>query len=498
MAAMLSMEEVAKHNRADDCWLVLHGKAYDLSKFHEAHPGGSKIITNNAGKDATAHFSMIHPPDIMNKLLEPSDCKGEVDMSTVSAQHKGKMPQKKKAPVKAAALKEGDKPPIEAMLNIYDFEAVAQRVMEPTAWGYYSSGGDDEITLRENRRAFQRIYWKPRILVNVRDISLATTIAGFASEMPCYFTATALGKLAHPDGEPGIVRAAHRAGLIYMLPTLSSAPLSDMLKAMAPGQVCFAQLYVNPVRARSEAYIKELEAGGVKALFATVDAPQLGRRERDMRHKVETTANVQKGGKESAKQGHARAISTFIDPSFCWDDIAWLRKATKLPLFLKGVQSAEDAVLSFRAGVQGIVCSNHGGRQLDTARSGVEILAEVVPALRAAGAPPSFHVLVDGGVRRASDILKCVALGAEACGMGKPVLYSYASYGPEGIDRMMSLLRDEMVMVMRLLGTPSVKDVDRERVLVRDLTERADPAPDMSAVQNYQPLPSPVHVIGKL
>jgi L-lactate dehydrogenase (cytochrome) len=498
MAAMLSMEEVAKHNRADDCWLVLHGKAYDLSKFHEAHPGGSKIITNNAGKDATAHFSMIHPPDIMNKLLEPSDCKGEVDMSTVSAQHKGKMPQKKKAPVKAAALKEGDKPPIEAMLNIYDFEAVAQRVMEPTAWGYYSSGGDDEITLRENRRAFQRIYWKPRILINVRDISLATTIAGFASEMPCYFTATALGKLAHPDGEPGIVRAAHRAGLIYMLPTLSSAPLSDMLKAMAPGQVCFAQLYVNPVRARSEAYIKELEAGGVKALFATVDAPQLGRRERDMRHKVETTANVQKGGKESAKQGHARAISTFIDPSFCWDDIAWLRKATKLPLFLKGVQSAEDAVLSFRAGVQGIVCSNHGGRQLDTARSGVEILAEVVPALRAAGAPPSFHVLVDGGVRRASDILKCVALGAEACGMGKPVLYSYASYGPEGIDRMMSLLRDEMVMVMRLLGTPSVKDVDRERVLVRDLTQRADPAPDMSAVQNYQPLPSPVHVIGKL
>jgi L-lactate dehydrogenase (cytochrome) len=379
------------------------------------------------------------------------------------------------------------------MLNIYDFEAVAQRVMEPTAWGYYSSGGDDEITLRENRRAYQRIYFKPRILINVREINLTTQIAGFESEMPCYFTATALGKLAHPDGEPGIVRAAHRAGLIYMLPTLSSAPLSDMLKAMAPGQVCFAQLYVNPVRARSEAYIKELEAGGVKALFATVDAPQLGRRERDMRHKVETSANVQQGAKESAKQGHARAISTFIDPSFCWDDIAWLRKATKLPLFLKGVQSAEDAVLAFRAGVQGIVCSNHGGRQLDTARSGVEILAEVVPALRAAGAPPSFHVLVDGGVRRASDIVKCVALGAEACGMGKPVLFSYASYGPEGIDRMVSLLRDEMVMVMRLLGTPSIKDVSRERVLVRDLTQRADPAADMSAVQNYQPLPSPVH-----
>merc|ERR1719171_2133865 len=256
---------------------------------------------------------MIHPPDIMNKLLEPSDCKGMVDIKTIKAEHIGKAP-KKKAPEKKATAKEWEKPPIEAMLNIYDFEAVAQRVMEPTAWAYYSSGGDDEITLRENRRAYQRIYFKPRILINVREISLATTIAGFGSEMPCYFTATALGKLAHPDAEPGIVRAAHRAGLIYMLPTLSSAPLSDMLKAMAPGQVCFAQLYVNPVRSRSEAYIKELEAGGVKALFATVDAPQLGRRERDMRHKVETTANVQKGGKESAKQGHARGKPIAIEP----------------------------------------------------------------------------------------------------------------------------------------------------------------------------------------
>merc|ERR1719310_2209121 len=238
---------------------------------------------------------------------------------------------------------------------------------------------------------------------------------------------------------------------------------------MAPGQVCFAQLYVNPVRKRSEAYIKELEAGGIKALFATVDAPQLGRRERDMRHKVETTANVQQGAKESAKQGHARAISTFIDPSFCWDDIAWLRKATKLPLFLKGVQSAEDAVLAFRAGVQGIVCSNHGGRQLDTARSGIEILAEVVPALRAAGAPSSFHVLVDGGVRRASDIMKAVAIGAQGVGLGKPVLYSYAAYGQAGLDKMVDILVDEMTMTMRLLGTPTIKDLDESKVMVRDL-----------------------------
>merc|ERR1719263_2216024 len=237
-----------------------------------------------------------------------------------------------------------------------------------------------------------------------------------------------------------------------MLPTLSSSSLGDMLKAMAPDQVCFAQLYVNPVRKRTEAYVRELEAGGVKALFPTVDAPLLGHRERDMRFKAsdeETAEEDQVDTKVDRSRGKAAAINAFIDPGFKWEDLTWLRSITKLPIYLKGVQCAEDAVLALRAGVQGIVCSNHGGRQLDTARSGIEILAEVVPALRAAGAPPSFHVLVGGGVRRASDIVKCVALGAEACGMGKPVLFSYASYGPEGIDRMCSLLRDEMVMVMR-------------------------------------------------
>jgi L-lactate dehydrogenase (cytochrome) len=499
------MAEVAKHNTIDDCWLVLHGKAYDLSAFHKAHPGGSKLITMNAGKDATGHFSMIHPPDMMDKLLGPEDCKGEVDGKTIKPEHLGKQPKKRaKPPPKPAqaqalgpiaAPEPWTKPPLAAILNLYDMEAVAQRVMEPEGWGYYSSGGDDEITLRENRRAYQRIYFKPRILINVKEISLARKILGFDSQFPFYFTAPAMAGLANKEGECGIVRAAHRNGVIYMRPTLSSQPLAEMLKAMAPGQVCFAQLYVNPVRSRSEAYIKQLEAGGVKALFATVDAPQLGRRERDMRNKVTAASNVQdEAGDEADKsQGVARAISSFIDPGFCWEDVGWLRRTTNLPIFLKGVQSAEDAVMALRAGVDGIVCSNHGGRQLDTARSGIEILAEVMPALQAVGYDPSnFHVLCDGGVRRASDVVKAIALGAEGIGMGRPVLYSYAAYGPKGIDRMCNFLRDEMIMVMRLLGTPSMKEVTRDRVLLRGLTD-AEPASDMSADRNYLPMPSPAY-----
>jgi L-lactate dehydrogenase (cytochrome) len=149
-------------------------------------------------------------------------------------------------------------------------------------------------------------------------------------------------------------------------------------------------------------------------------------------------------------------------------------------------------VLALQAGVQGIVCSNHGGRQLDTARSGVEILAEVIPALKAAGAPKDFHVLCDGGVRRASDIMKAVALGAEGVGLGRAVLYSYAAYGQAGLDKMVDILVDEMTMTMRLLGTPMIKDLDESKVMVRDLSARAAPAEDHLANHNYIPMPSPV------
>merc|ERR1719401_2118855 len=188
------------------------------------------------------------------------------------------------------------------MLNSFDFESVAREVMEPQAWGYYSSGGDDEITLRDNHMAFQRITMRPRILVNVRDIDMTTTVLGVKSSLPLYFTATALGKLAHPDGELAIVRGAAKAGVAYMLPTLSSYTLDEMLAARVPGQEVFSQLYVNPERARTEEYVKKLEANGVKALFVTVDAPQLGRREKVMRSKfTQQGSGVQADDEESGE-----------------------------------------------------------------------------------------------------------------------------------------------------------------------------------------------------
>jgi len=361
--------------------------------------------------------------------------------------------------------------------------------MEPQAWGYYSSGGDDEITLRDNHLAFQRITMRPRILINVRDIDMSTKILGVDSSLPLYFTATALAKLAHSEGEVAIVKAAAKAGVPYMLPTLSSYTLDEMLAARIQGQSLFSQLYVNPERSRSQEYLQKLEAAGVKAVFITVDAPQLGRREKDMRNKFTQQGSDVQGDEEDdgavdRSQGATRAISSYIDPGLNWDDVPWFKSITKMKILLKGVQCGEDAVAAYQAGLAGCVLSNHGGRQLDTARPGIEILPEVMEALKEAGAKrEDFAVFVDGGIRRGADIFKAVALGAQACGVGRPVLYSLASYGQKGIVRMVHMLQDELLMVMRLSGTPSIAHITPNHVITSNLNDRVVMVPQDSLTQ---------------
>jgi len=502
--AMLSMDEVAKHNTKEDCWVVLYGKAYDLGKFAKVHPGGAKLIFDCAGKDGTALFDPIHPKDIMDKLLKPSLTMGIVDPATIKEEHVAKLvkkEKKKKAPKKAAVsdaepeIVEFVKPPLAGMLNTFDFESVAREVMEPQAWGYYSSGGDDEITLRDNHMAFQRITMRPRILVNVRDIDMTTSFLGVQSSLPLYFTATALAKLAHADGEVAIVKAAKKAGVPYMLPTLSSYTLDEMLEARQPGQELFSQLYVNPERSRTQEYVEKLEKAGVRALFITVDAPQLGRREKDMRSKFSQQGSDVQGddedeGEVDRSQGAARAISSYIDPGLNWADVPWFKTITKMKILLKGVQCGEDAVQAYKAGVNGLVLSNHGGRQLDTCRSGIEVLPEVVKALKDIDyKPEDFTIFIDGGIRRGGDIFKAVALGAAAVGVGRPVLYSLASYGEKGIVRMVHMLQDELQMVMRLSGTPTVASITPAHVITRNLADHIVPLPQDNLVQGtYMPL----------
>ena len=356
--------------------------------------------------------------------------------------------------------------------------------------------------MRENHSAFHKIWFRPRILVDVEHIDTSTTMLGTKVDMPFYVTATALGKLGNPEGEVILTRGAKKHNVIQMIPTLASCSFDEIMDAAGDGQVQWLQLYVNKNREITKGIVEHAEKRGCKGLFITVDAPQLGRREKDMRSKFsDVGSNVQNTGGDNVdrSQGAARAISSFIDPSLSWKDIPWFLSITKMPIILKGVQRVEDVIRAIEAGVQGVVLSNHGGRQLDFARSGIEILAEVMPVLRERGWQDRIEIYIDGGIRRATDIIKALCLGAKGVGIGRPFLFAMSAYGLPGVDRAMQLLKDEMVMNMRLIGCSDVTQLNPELVDTRGLAVHTSMVPvDTLGLGIYDPLSHPQENRAKL
>lgn len=386
-------------------------------------------------------------------------------------------------------------PPIGACYNLLDFESVARNIMKKSAWAYYSSGSDDEITMRENRSAFQRIWFNPRVLVDVESIDITTTMLGVSSEAPFYVSAAALGKLGHPEGELLLTRGSGKHGIIQMIPTLASCSFDEICDAKTSDeQIQWLQLYVNKDRAISERIVRHAEQRGCRALFITVDAPQLGRREKDMRTKFEGPGtNIGTEDMDDRSEGAARAISSFIDPSLSWKDLPWFRSITKMPIVLKGIQTIEDVLLAIDAGVDGIVLSNHGGRQLDFAPSGIELLVKVMEVLRKFNLQDRLEVYVDGGVRRGSDVVKAMCLGAAGVGISRPFLYAMSAYGQAGVNKAMALLKDEIVMNMRLLGARTISELTPAMVDVSNVGVHATAVPsDTLSLETYDPLSTPM------
>lgn len=349
--------------------------------------------------------------------------------------------------------------------------------------------------MRENHSAYHKIWFRPRVLHDVENIDLSTTMLGSKVSIPFYVTATALGKLGNPEGEVILTRGAAKHNVVQMIPTLASCSFDEIVDERKGDQPQWLQLYVNKDRKITERIIKHAEARGVRGLFITVDAPQLGRREKDMRSKFsDVGSNVQNtsGDNVDRSQGAARAISSFIDPSLSWKDIPWFMSITKMPIILKGVQRVEDVIRAIEIGVQGVVLSNHGGRQLDFARSGIEVLSEVMPVLREMNLQNKIEIYVDGGVRRATDIIKALCLGATGVGIGRPFLFAMSAYGLPGVDRAMQLLKDEMEMNMRLIGCSSVNQLNPSLVDTRGLSLHSTGVPvDTLSLSVYDSLVNP-------
>lgn len=356
-------------------------------------------------------------------------------------------------------------------VNVWEYEKHAAMKLDKNAFDYYASGANDMITLRENRAAFTRLRMRPRILRNVEHVNMETTILGDKVSMPILLSPTAMQQMAHADGELATARAAHKAGTLMTLSSWSTLPLEEVAAA-APGGLRWFQLYVYKDREVTLNLIKRAEAAGYKALAVTVDTPVLGRREADVRNKFTlpahlTMGNFAKTGGDHASgtkasdggSGLAKYVASLIDKTLNWDDIQWLRKVTTMKIVVKGVMSAEDAEVACQNGVDGILVSNHGARQLDTVPATIEILPEVVKQV--AG---RCEVYLDGGVSRGLDAFKAIAMGAKAVLIGRAYVWGLVHSGEEGVSNVLGLLHDELEMALRLCGCNCLADVRPEMV----------------------------------
>ncbi|XP_039033772.1 peroxisomal (S)-2-hydroxy-acid oxidase GLO4-like [Hibiscus syriacus] len=351
----------------------------------------------------------------------------------------------------------------EEPVNVNEFRELARQSLPKMYYDFYSGGAEDQYTLKENEEAFHRIIIQPRTLRDASGIDLSTTVLGYNISMPVMIAPTSMQKLANPEGEIATARAASACGTIMVLSTSSSCSLEEV--ASCCNAIRFFQLYVYKRRDISAKLVQRAENNGYRAIVVTVDSPRLGRREADIKNKLDVPPLKNLEGllpnkfiSEGGSGLEAQASGT-LDASFCWEDITWLKSITSLPILIKGVLTHEDAIKSLEVGVSGIIVSNHGGRQLDYSPATISVLEEVVLAV--GGKVPVF---VDGGIRRGTDIFKAMALGAQAVLVGRPVVFGLAAKGEYGVKRVLEMLKDELELTMTLSGCSSVKEITRSHV----------------------------------
>ncbi|KAK8968238.1 hypothetical protein KSP40_PGU017445 [Platanthera guangdongensis] len=352
--------------------------------------------------------------------------------------------------------------------NVSEYEAAAKEKLPKMVFDYYASGSDDQWTLRENREAFSRILFRPRILSDVKRIDTTTTILGHQISMPIMLAPSAMHKMAHPEGECATDRAASAAGTIMTLSLLATSSVEEV-SSTGPG-IRFFQLYVLKDRNVVAQLVRRAERADFKALVLTADAPMLGHREADVKNRFVlppslTFKNFEGLDLGKMEQTDDSGIASYffsqIDQSLSWKDVKWLQTITSMPILVKGVLTAEDARLAIEYGAAGIIVSNHGARQLDYVPATISVLEEVVKAVE--GRVPVF---MDSGIRRGMDVFKALALGASGVFVGRPAVFSLAVDGEAGVRRMLQMLRDELELSMALSGCSSLREITRDHIIM--------------------------------
>lgn len=406
-----------------------------------------KVILKLAGKDATEEYDPIHPPGTLEENLKPEACLGTVNPDS--------LPKAEAQPETAGEEDEGP-PPMESLLNLNEIEEVATKNVSKKAWAYYFSASDDKFSKEFNNSVYRSILLRPRVFVDCSKCDLDTTVLGNKIGLPIFVAPAAMARLANPAGEAGIAEACRSFGAVQVISHNASMTPEQIVKDAAPDQVFGWQIYVQIDRKKSEAMLARInKLKSIKFIVLTLDAPVPGKREDDERSSNASAARAPKpGGGSSEKKGNStengqgsdagdggggvgRQLFMGTDPSLTWKDtLPWLAQHTDLPIVLKGLQTHEDAYLAaqFTPQVKGIILSNHGGRAADTAPPAIHTLLETRKFC-----PEVFdklEVWVDGGIRRGTDVVKAVALGAKAVGLGRPALWALGAGGVDGVKRM--------------------------------------------------------------
>ena len=439
----ISTTELSKHDQPNDAWVAINGTIWDVTEFARKHPGGAEIILQYLGRDASHAYNEVHGPKVAAKNLDVSMNKGQIDESTVNDKWLQKQPDKAETDTPS----DDERPPLDAIINLYDFEDAARKHLSKKSWAFYSAAANDCLTRDANVDWYRKLLFRPRVMVGVKNVSTSATVMGHKFDVPIFSSPAALAKLSHPEGELAMARGLAAKGATIIACNNASFSYPEIVDAVPKGYPTFYQLYVNKDRKITEKLVREMSKHNPRAIMVTVDLPVVGKREDDERIKIESTyktekhSQTQKVQRDKKGSGLARATGSFIDPDLNWNDIKWLKTLTDAPIFLKGIQCAADARKALEYGCAGIYISNHGGRAVDTAQPSILTLMEIN-----ANCPEvleQMEVFVDGGIRRGTDVLKAFCLGASAVCLGRPFLYAVC-YGQEGVEQCIDSKLDQI------------------------------------------------------
>lgn len=416
----ISSREVKNHASNDSAWIVINNVVWDVTEFFPKHPGGPEIIQAHLGRDGSDAYNDIHGPGLVANHLGPGKRIGDLDTASLLTDPLEKGSVEKVEEVKA------DRPKLSGIINVSQFEPVAEAHLSDKTWGYVHGATEDGITNRANAEFYKRIFFRPRILAKVKDVDTSTTILGQKYKLPFFVAPTSSVKQSHTDGELATARASVAYGVAPIIATMSSYSIQEIMDVIPPNHPIFFQLYVYIERAESERLLKQIAKFKPQAILFTVDLPVLSKREAPSRKRSSSSTEAE------AAQLAPPPNNTAIDPNINWDDIAYIKKITGAPVFLKGIQTVADARKAYEYGCAGIYLTNHGGRALDTAVPPILTLLEI--QAQCPEILEKMEVFIDGGISRGSDILKAICLGASGVLLGRPFLYSL-QFGEEGAKR---------------------------------------------------------------